>query len=96
MATVRDSTRRAPTVDAAPDGVIILTALAAVPEVLRELGVEPGAVLAAAAGQPAAVPGVASLKMVADFTEGSTAGVRGHRPGVAVVRKTDIRRGRDE
>lgn len=49
---VRDSTRRGATVDVAPDGVIMLTALGAVPQALRELGVEPGVVLATAQIDP--------------------------------------------
>ena len=49
---VRDSMRRVATVDAAPDGVIMLTALGAVPGVLRELGIDPGAVLATAGIDP--------------------------------------------
>jgi len=52
MALAQNGTRPAPTVDTTPDGVIILTALAAVPEVLREHGVDPGAVLAAAGIDP--------------------------------------------
>jgi AraC-like DNA-binding protein len=53
MALAQNGTRPAPTVDTTPDGVIILTALAAVPEVLREHGVDPGAVLAAVGIDPA-------------------------------------------
>jgi AraC-like DNA-binding protein len=44
----RERARRSAAADPTPEGVIILTALGAIPEVLRELGVEPGAVLAAA------------------------------------------------
>lgn len=53
MALVQNGTRPPPTVDTTPDGIIMLTALGAVPEVLRELGVEPGALLAAAGIDPA-------------------------------------------
>ena len=46
MAIARDDMRRVATVGATPQGVIILTALAAIPDVLPELGVDPGAVSA--------------------------------------------------
>jgi len=52
MALAQNGTRPPPTVDTTPQGVILLTALAAVPDVLRELGVEPGALLAAAGIDP--------------------------------------------
>lgn len=49
---MQSGSRPAPTVGAVPDGVIILTALAAVPQVLREHGVDPSAALAAAGIDP--------------------------------------------
>lgn len=49
---VPDGARRAATADPMPEGLIILTALGAIPEVLRELGVEPGALLATAGIDP--------------------------------------------
>ena len=60
MALAQNGTRPAPTVDTTPDGIIILTALGAVPEVLRELGVEPEAVLATGLK---AVPPVGSKRL---------------------------------
>jgi len=55
MAIAHAGTRRGATADATAEGAIMATALGAVPQVLRELGVDPGAVLAAAGIDPDAL-----------------------------------------
>lgn len=52
MAITHAGTRWGATADATAEGAIMATALGAVPQVLRELGVDPGAVLAAAGIDP--------------------------------------------